>query len=122
MTGLAQCWYTRTHVPLGRKHKESDGSFSAECRYCHKSITSWAKSGWYLADGFNISRLRDTTSGRCLFVIDVADEFIVARYPVDDKSAAEIKEFKLELRTAHGMDEFGSTLRLIDSKEVAPVH
>lgn len=123
MTALTQCWYTRTHVPAGRKHKEPDGSYSATCRYCHKPITSWNKGAWYPADGFNISKLRDSTSGRCLYVVDVADEFIVARYPIDHlKGAAAIRDYKLELRAAHGIDEIGSTLRLIDTKEHAGVH
>jgi hypothetical protein len=123
MPALTQCWYTRTHVPTGRKHKESDGSYSAECRYCHKPITSWNKGAWYPADGFNVSRLRDSTSGQVLYVVDVVDEFIIARYPVDHlKGVAALRAYKLELRAAHGIDEFGSTLRLIDSKESAGVH
>lgn len=123
MPALTQCWFTRTHVPAGRKHKEADGSYSSQCRYCHKPITSWNKGGWYLADGFNISRLRDETSGRCLFVVDIADELIVARYPIDHlKGAAAIRDYKLELRASHGIDELGSTLRLIDSQESAAVH
>ena len=93
------------------------------CRYCQKPITSWNKGAWYLADGFNISRLRDSTSGRCIFVIDVADELIVARYPIEHlKGPAAIRDYKLELRAVHGIDELGSTLRLIDSQESAQVH
>lgn len=123
MPALAQCWYTRTHVPAGRKHRESDGSLSAECRYCQKAITSWNKGAWYPADGFNVSKLRDATSGRCLYVVDFADEFIVARYPIDHlKTAAQVRDFKLELRAVHGLDEFGVTLEIIDTKESAKVH
>ena len=120
MPALTQCWYTRTHVPAGRKHKEEDGSYSAECRYCHKAITSWNKGAWYPADGFNISRLRESTGGRMLYVVDVIDEFIVARYPIEHlKGPAAIRDFKLELRAVHAMDEFGSTLQIFDSKETA---
>ena len=123
MPALTQCWYTRTHVPAGRKHKEEDGSYSAECRYCHKAITSWNKGAWYPADGFNISRLRESTGGRMLYVVDVIDEFIVARYPIEHlKGPAAIRDFKLELRAAHAMDEFGSTLQIFDSKETARIH
>ena len=123
MPALTQCWYTRTHVPAGRKHKEPDGSYSAECRYCHKAITSWNKGAWYPADGFNVSRLRDSTSGRCLYIVDVFDELVIACYPIDHlKGPAAIRDYKLELRAVHGVDELGSTLRLIDSKESAGVH
>jgi hypothetical protein len=123
MPALTQCWYTRTHVPAGRKHREPDGSFSAECRHCHKPITSWNKGAWYPADGFNVSKLRDETSGHCLYVVDVFDEVVVARYPVDHlKGAAAMRDYKLELRAAHDIDAIGSPLRLIDSKEGASVH
>lgn len=123
MPALTQCWYTRTHVPAGRKHKEPDGSLTAECRHCHKPITSWNKGAWYPADGFNISRLRDSTSGHCIYIVDVIDELVIARYPVDDiKGAAALRDYKLELRARHGVDELGSTLRLIDSRDTARAH
>lgn len=123
MPGLAQCWYTRVHVPEGRKHKEADGSHSAACRYCHKPISSWNKGAWYLADGFNVSHLRESTGGRFLYVIDVIDELVVARYPIDHLSrAAEIRAYKDELRQTHGMDAFGCTLQLRDSQEGARAH
>ncbi|MBW8752767.1 MAG: hypothetical protein JF595_01230 [Sphingomonadales bacterium] len=123
MPALTQCWYTRIHVPVGRKQRESDGSYTARCRHCHKPITSWNKGAWYPADGFNISRLRDSTSGRLLYVIDVVDELIVAKYPIDHiKGVNALRDFKLEIRAAHGVDELGSTLRLIDSKEAARAH
>ncbi len=120
MPALTQCWYTRTHVPAGRKHKEADGSHSAECRHCHKAITSWNNGAWYPADGFNISRLRESTGGRLIYVVDVADEFIVARYPIDQlDSEAAVRDFKRELHITHRLDDLGSTLRIFDSKEAA---
>jgi hypothetical protein len=123
MPALTQCWYTRIHVPAGRKHREPDGSFSSQCRHCHKPITSWNKGAWYLADGFNVSRLRESTGGRFLYVVDVADELIVARYPIDHlKGPAAIRAYKEELRTAHACHEFGSNLVLLDSKQGAGIH
>lgn len=123
MPALTQCWFTRTHVPAGRKHKGADGSYSGECRYCHKPITSWNKGTWYLADGFNVSRLRDSTGGRYLYVIDVADDMILARYPVDHiQTAAELRAYKEELGKAHELDRIGSTLQLRDSQEGASLH
>jgi hypothetical protein len=123
MPALTQCWYTRAHVPAGRRHKESDGSFSGECRYCHKPITSWGKSDWYLADGFNISRLRDSTGGNFLYVIDVVDELVVGRHPTDHiKSAAELRALREELYKAHGLDEPGCTLQIRDSGDTGHVH
>jgi hypothetical protein len=123
MTGLTQCWYTRTHIPVSRKHKEGDGSYTSECRYCGKAISSWNKGRWYLADGFNVSRLRDATSGRCLYVIDVFDDFVVARYPIDHlESPAAIRAYREELAEKHGLKQPGCTLELRDSKDEARVH
>jgi hypothetical protein len=110
-------------VPAGRKHKEHDGTFSSECRYCHKPITSWGKSDWYLADGFNISRLRDSTGGNFLDVIDVVDDLVIARYPTDHiKTAAHMRAYREELYKAHGLDEAGCTLRLRDNGDMARLH
>jgi hypothetical protein len=117
MPALTQCWFTRVHVPVSRKHKEEDGSFVSHCRYCDKSIVSWGKGRWYLADGFNVSRLRDTTGGRYLSVIDVLDEFIVARYRVDHLDTPALRAFKDQLRGTHGLDEPGCTLELRDSSD-----
>jgi hypothetical protein len=123
MPTLTQCWYTRTHVPSGRRHKEADGSFTGECRYCHKAITSWGKSDWYLAEGFNVSRLRDSTGGNFLYVIDVVDELVIARYPTDHiKTAAELRAYREELSKTHGLDEPGCTLQIRDSGDTGHVH
>jgi hypothetical protein len=123
MPALTQCWYTRVHVPAGRKHKEADGSSSSECKYCHKAITSWGKGGWYLADGFNVSRLRESTGGRYLYLIDVADELVVARFPIDHLTdAAAIRAYRDELAEAHGVNQPGSTLQLRDSNQGARLH
>jgi hypothetical protein len=123
MPALTQCWYTRTHVPAGRRHKEADGSVTSECRYCHKTITSWAKGAWSLADGFNVSKLRDSTGGRFLYVIDVIDEIIVARYPVDAAiGVAELRALKDELRIKHDLERPGCTLQLRDSSQGANLH
>lgn len=123
MPALTQCWFTRTHLPTGRKHKEEDGSVTSECRYCHKPITSWNKGAWYPADGFNVSRLRESTGARFLYVIDVLDDLVIARYPVghlEDDSA--LRAYKDELRETHDIDRIGSTLQLRDSHEGARAH
>jgi hypothetical protein len=123
MPALTQCWYTRTHIPVSRKHKEEDGSYTSECRYCGKAISSWAKGRWSLADGFNVSRLRDTTGGRYLYVMDVIDDFVVARYPIDHlETPAAIRACREDLCARHGLNEPGCTLELRDSKDEARLH
>ncbi len=58
-----------------------------------------------------------------LYVVDVADELIVARYPIDHlKGPAAIRDFKLQLRETHGLNDFSSTLQIIDSKESSRSH
>ena len=123
MPALTQCWYTRIHVPHGRRHREEDGWVVSECRYCNRAITSWHKGAWYLADGFNVSKLRDTAGGRYLYVIDTDDEFVVARYPIEVKeSPAALRELQEELHRKHGLDKLGCTLQLRDSKDDRAVH
>jgi hypothetical protein len=123
MPALTHCWYTRTHIPAGRRHKEADGSYTSACRYCGKAIASWSKGRWHLADGFNISRLRETTGGRLLYVIDVIDDLVVARYPIDHLTTpAEIRAYREELCEAHGLRQPGCTLELRDSRDAARLH
>jgi hypothetical protein len=116
MKALAQCWFTRMHMPEGRAHKDEDGSFYSRCRHCERDILSWDRSRWFLADGFNVTHLAETVGGRFLFVLDTAEEQVIARYPVanaDDKGA--LDELKAEIRARHRIDEPGSTLELHDS-------
>lgn len=123
MPALTQCWYTRVHVPHGRRYKQADGSVSSDCRYCDKAIASWHKGRWYLADGFNVSQLREAAGGRYLYVIDAADEMVIARYPLGgEQEPAALREFKDELRRKHGLDMPGSALELRDSQDEALAH
>lgn len=101
MKALTQCWFTRMHLPLGRAHKDEDGSFYGRCRHCERDIVSWDRSRWFLADGFNITHLAETVGGRFLFVLDTAEEAVIARYPLSS--------------ARHRIDEPGSTLELHDS-------
>ena len=116
MLALTQCWYTRKHVPEGRKHKENDGSVTSYCRYCGQNIVSWTKGTWHLADGFNVSRLAETTGPRFLYVLDVADDLVIARYVVDHlESEEDIEAYKQELSEKHELDEAEGQYVLCDS-------
>ena len=116
MKALTQCWFTRMHMPEGRAHKEDDGSHTSWCRHCERPIVSWDKARWFLADGFNVTHLAETVGGRFLFVLDVAEEAMIARYPVKDlPDEAAIEAFKAELRERHGIGQPGSALELHDS-------
>lgn len=116
MPALTQCWYTRAHVPDGRRRKTDDGAQESHCRHCGKRITSWGGGSWHLADGFNVSRLAETANARFLYLIDVDDDVVIARFPVthlDNEDA--IAAYSEELRGQHGVDEPGCTLELRDS-------
>lgn len=118
MLALTQCWYTRKHVPERKKHREADGSWSSHCRHCERPIVSWEKDRWFLADGFNVTRLAEQAGTRFLYLIDPADDFIVARFPVNQlENEAEIDALKEELRAKYGLDQPGSDLELHDSAE-----
>ena len=116
MKALAQCWFTRAHVPDSRPYKEDDGSHTSRCRHCEREIISWDRSRWFIAGGFNVTHLAETVGGRFLFVVDTADEMVVARYPAghlaNDEALAALME---DIRVRHGIGEPGSTLELHDS-------
>ena len=116
MKALTQCWFTRMHVPEGRAQREEDGSHSSRCRHCERAIVSWDRSRWFLADGFNVTHLAETVGGRFLFVLDTAEEIVIARYPVQHiEEPAALDALKAELALRHGIDQPGSTLELHDS-------
>ena len=116
MRALTQCWFTRAHQPQGRGHKEADGSQTGWCRHCERPIVSWDKRRWFLAEGFNVTRLAETVSGRFVFLLDTAEELVIARYPVGHLSdPAELETFKAELCTRHGVGQPGSSVELHDS-------
>lgn len=116
MLALTQCWFTRTHLPDSKKHKEDDDSWTSHCRYCGRKIVSWHKGSWSLADGFNVSRLAETTGKRFLYLVDVTDDFVVARFSLGHLEGEEaIEAYKQQLRQEHQVDEPGSGLELRDS-------
>jgi hypothetical protein len=116
MEALTQCWFTRVHRPERERHRESDGSLTSTCRYCHRPLVSWDRENWNLSNGLDVSRLAELTTGRTLTLIDMLDDLIVRRFPIrhlEDEAAVEA--FKQELREQYGLDEPGSTLVLRDS-------
>lgn len=116
MEALTQCWFTRVHRPERERHRQDDGSLTSTCRYCHRPLVSWDRDNWNLANGLDVSRLAELTSGRTLTVIDTLEDLIVRRFPVRHlDSEAAIDTFKQELRTQYGLDDPGTTLVLRDS-------
>ncbi|MCB2072143.1 MAG: hypothetical protein H6917_17045 [Novosphingobium sp.] len=118
MLALTQCWYTRKHVPERTKHKEDDGSHTSYCRYCERKIVSWSKDSWSLADGFNVSRIAETAGPRYLYLLDVPDDMVVARFTVSHLDGEEaIEAYKEELREEHNVEESGGKYILCDSAD-----
>lgn len=116
MKALTQCWFTRMHIPESRAQREDDGSHTSWCRHCERPIVSWDKARWFLADGFNVTHLAETVGGRFLFVLDSAEEAVIARYPVQHiADDAGLEAYRQELRARHGIDQPGSGLELHDS-------
>lgn len=117
MEALTQCWFTRIHRPERARHREPDGSVRSTCRYCQRAIVSWDREAWSLSDGFDVSRLAETASGRFLTLYDTAGDFVVHRYTVahlNDEEA--ITAYKLQLREEYGLDDPDTTLELRDSQ------
>jgi len=116
MKALAQCWFTRQHLPDGRPHREEDGSHTSYCRHCEREIVTWDRSRWFLAGGFNVTHLAETVGGRFLFVVDVLEEAMIARYPVQHlPDEVAVDALKADIRAKHGLDQPGSGLELHDS-------
>lgn len=116
MKALTQCWFTRIHQPMGRAAKDDDGTQSSRCRHCERAIVSWDRARWFLADGFNVTHLAETVGGRFLFVLDRAEEVVIASYPVHQLAGeTDIEALRQDLITRHGIAEHGSGLELHDS-------
>ncbi|BEV02273.1 hypothetical protein [Novosphingobium olei] len=116
MQALTQCWFTRTHRPERWMEHDEDGSHLSTCRYCERRIVSWDREAWYLADGFNVSRLAETASGRTLTLVDVSEDMVLHRFSVTHlNDEAAIEAFKKQVAAQYAMDEPGSPLRLLDS-------
>lgn len=116
MKALTQCWFTRVHRPARARQRQSDGAVSSTCRYCQRTVVSWDRENWTLSNGFDVSRLVETTSGRTLTLVDTQGDLIIRRFPVrhlDGEDA--VAAFRLVLRAEHGLDEPGTTLELRDS-------
>ncbi|MDE2619637.1 MAG: hypothetical protein KGL54_05690 [Sphingomonadales bacterium] len=119
MKALTQCWFTRVHIPEARPHKETDGTLSSYCRHCERPIMSWDRHRWFLADGFNVTQLAETVSGRFLVLLDSVEETILGRWPVQHiTDPAELDAFKQAIRDQHGVGQPGATLELYDSGDV----
>ena len=119
MLSLTQCWYTRTHVPEGRGHRESDESHTSHCRHCGRPIVRRSGEGqWRLNEGIDLDELAESTARRFLYLLDATDDFIIARFPVNHlEGEDEIEAYKTELRAQHGADIPGSPVVLKDSAD-----
>ena len=118
MLALTQCWYTRNHVPEGRAHREGDNSYSSHCRYCGRPIFSRNKQVWHLADGFDLTQFEDVKGPRHLYLLDVTDDFVLGRFPVDHLENEEaVEAFKQQLREQHHADAPDSSVVLLDSAD-----
>lgn len=119
MKALTQCWFTRVHLPEARPHKDDDGSHSSHCRHCERPIVSWDRQRWFLADGFNVTRLAETVSGRFLVLLDTGEEAIIGRWSVQHlEDPAELDAFKQAICEQHGVGQPGAALELYDSGDV----
>ena len=116
MQALTQCWFTRVHRPERARHRVGDGALTSACRYCQRPLISWDHETWNLANGLDMSRLTELTSGRTLTLIDMVDDLIVRRFAIRDLyDEAAVEAFKQDLRRQYGLDNPASTLVLRDS-------
>lgn len=118
MLALAQCWFTRKHVPIQPGRRNRDGVFRGDCRHCRRPIVSWDRAAWHLAEGFNLLQLTQGAEEAFLFLVDTRDDMVVARFPIDHlETEAEVRAFAQQIRIDYQMDRLGNTLDLRDSRK-----
>ena len=83
MLALAQCWFTRKHVPTQSGRRNREGVYHSDCQHCRRSIVSWDRTAWHLAEGFNLLQLTQGAEEAFLFLVDTRDDMVVARFPID---------------------------------------
>lgn len=110
---VAQCWYSRRHVPQGRKRREADGSLVCTCRHCGRKIRSHGKGQWDLAQGLDLDALQERSRTGHFCVVDTLDGMVIARYPIImDADEAWIRAKMDELRKEYGIDASDGELQL----------
>lgn len=110
---LAQCWYSRRHVPEGRRTRLDDGTLMCVCRHCGRKIRSRAQGEWALAQGLDLDALQERSRTGHFCVIDMLDGMVVARYPiVMDADEAWIREKLDEIREEYAIDASDGELQI----------
>ncbi len=110
---LEPCWYTRRHVPQGRRKREEDGAVTCTCRHCGRKIRSRERGQWDLAEGFDLEALQERSRTGHFCVVDVLDGLVVARYPIlMDADETWIQERLAQIREEHAIGEAGSDLQI----------
>lgn len=108
---LTQCWYSRTHVPAGRKERGEGDTLMSTCRYCERPIRSHGGKSWVLADAVDLDELGSRSRIRYICVTNVADGMIVARYVIPPDADEACTKAQLEaFSESHGANEPGSGL------------
>ncbi|GFM30232.1 hypothetical protein [Novosphingobium sp. PY1] len=110
---LAQCWYLRKHVPAGRRHREDDGVLHCTCRYCQRPIKSRGGKIWDLAEGFDLDALAEAGRNRHFSVVDVIDDMVIARYPIDREAGDEdVAELLANICEKHGVEDAAGAIEV----------
>ena len=118
MLALAQCWFTRKHVPTQSGRRNREGVYHSDCQHCRRSIVSWDRTAWHLAEGFNLLQLTQGAEEAFLFLVDTRDDMVVARFPIDHlDTEAEVRAFSQQIRIDYQMDRLGNTLELRDARK-----
>jgi hypothetical protein len=108
---LTQCWYSRTHVPMGRKERGEGDILTSTCRYCERPLRSHGGKSWVLADAVDLDELGARSLIRYICVTNFADGMIVARYVIDPDADEAITNAQLEaISESHGAKVPGSGL------------
>lgn len=117
---LTPCWFSRVHVPDGRREREDDGTLICTCRHCRKRIRSREGKTWNLADGLDLDALAASCISSHFSVIDAEEGMVLARYQLPpDADELAIEEMRAVIAAKHGLQQGGDLeIRLILHEDV----
>lgn len=108
---LANCWYSRRHVPESVPRYRDDGVFRSQCRYCRSAIHSHDRKYWRLSNGFDPDEVEGPDY---VAVVDQGDGLVIARVPLDaDLRANQLKERLKEVRAQYEARQHDQALSLV---------
>ena len=83
------------------------------CRYCQRPIKSRGGKISDLAEGFDLDALAEAGRNRHFSVVDVIDDMVIARYPIDREAGDEdVAELLANICEKHGVEDAAGAIEV----------